>query len=239
MLYGAPRGLDGRRTQQFAGADARPARRRRPLRLRARWRATSTATASTTSSSARPASATGEPSSGALHVALRRRRRAALATGTRVIRRPAARHGRTSACACAPATSTATGSADLVGGRPGARRGAGARDVLPRRRARARALPRAAGAPASTSSLAVGDVNGDRRADIVQGDSAHVDPAGGLPVSAGEVRLWLGGRARPAPDPDHDHAGHARRSRAPSEPGDEFGAVVEAGRRRLATASPT
>ena len=55
--------------------------------------------------------------------------------------------------------------------------------------------------PASTSGLAVGDVNGDDRADIVQGDSEHVDPADGLPVGAGHVRIWFGTPGGPRANP--------------------------------------
>jgi tRNA A-37 threonylcarbamoyl transferase component Bud32 len=78
-----------------------------------------------------------------------------------------------------------------------------------------------------TSSLAVADVNGDDRADIVQGDSGFRDPVTGLPTSPGEVRLWLGGpegprRPRTITQDTPDVHGN-------SEPGDGFGAGVEAG----------
>ena len=79
-----------------------------------------------------------------------------------------------------------------------------------------------------TSSLAVADVNGDRRADILQGDSGPRDPARGLPATPGELRLWLGGPEGPGEAwtitqdtptvPDT------------SEDGDGFGGVVDAGR---------
>ena len=82
------------------------------------------------------------------------------------------------------------------------------------------------GADASTSSLAIGDVDGDDYDDIVQGDSAHVDAAAGPPVGAGEVRVWLGSRRGPRSSP------MTITQDSPSipgtgEPGDEFGAVVE------------
>ena len=57
------------------------------------------------------------------------------------------------------------------------------------------------GSESSTSSLAVGDVNGDDRADIVQGDAAHVDPAVAVPVSGGEVRVWTGTSRGPRSSP--------------------------------------
>jgi tRNA A-37 threonylcarbamoyl transferase component Bud32 len=86
---------------------------------------------------------------------------------------------------------------------------------------------RAFGAASGTSGLAIGDVNGDGHGDVIQGDSARAENTV-FPVSAGEVRLWLGGRRglRETPIvvtqnspgvPDED------------EPGDEFGAVVESG----------
>jgi hypothetical protein len=73
----------------------------------------------------------------------------------------------------------------------------------------------------------VADVNGDRRADIVQGDSGPRDPATGLPTEAGEVRLWLGG-------PEGPRNARTLTQETPfvpgeSEPGDGFGALVEAG----------
>ena len=141
---------------------------------------------------------------------------------------PGSGDGRTSACACAPATSTATTgptsrrAPPRAGAPPGTRPTAAAGGAGP---LRCRPLPSAG----SSSGLAIGDVNGDGRADIVQGDSEHVDPAEGPPVGAG-ARPGLVRRARrPAPEPGHDHPGQHRRSPAPTEPGDEFGAVVEAG----------
>ena len=79
-----------------------------------------------------------------------------------------------------------------------------------------------------TSSLAVGDVNGDGYADIVQGDSAHSQAAAGFLAGPGEVRLWLGSRRGPRRAPiaiTQDRPGIP----GTDEPGDEFGAVVEAG----------
>jgi hypothetical protein len=78
-----------------------------------------------------------------------------------------------------------------------------------------------------TSSLAVADVNGDDRADIVQGDSGFRDPVTGLPTSPGEVRLWLGG-------PEGPRGARTITQDTPNVPGDSeigdgFGAGVEAG----------
>jgi hypothetical protein len=78
-----------------------------------------------------------------------------------------------------------------------------------------------------TSSLAVADVNGDDRADIVQGDSGFRDPVTGLPTSPGEVRLWLGGPE--GPREPHTIAQGMGNVPGTSEDGDGFGAGVEAG----------
>jgi tRNA A-37 threonylcarbamoyl transferase component Bud32 len=88
---------------------------------------------------------------------------------------------------------------------------------------RCRPLPSAG----STSALAIGDVDGDTHADIIQGDSQHVEPPL-EPTGAGLVRVWTGSPAGPRPTPV------VIRQDSPSipgtdEPGDEFGAVVEAG----------
>jgi hypothetical protein len=84
------------------------------------------------------------------------------------------------------------------------------------------------GAAASTSSLAVADVNGDDYDDIVQGDSKFGQIAAPLTAAGGEVRLWLGGRRGPRSTPisiDQDSPGVPGRD----EPGDEFGRAVTAG----------
>jgi tRNA A-37 threonylcarbamoyl transferase component Bud32 len=86
---------------------------------------------------------------------------------------------------------------------------------------------RAFGGPLGTSGLAVGDVNGDGYADVVQGDSGHAQNAA-FPVTAGEVRLWLGGKRGLRSTPiviTQDTPGVP----GTDEPGDEFGAVVETG----------
>jgi hypothetical protein len=81
-----------------------------------------------------------------------------------------------------------------------------------------------------TSALAVADVNGDRFADIVQGDKVHWDgrPEGETEYQPAEVRLWLGGRAGPPDEPLLLTAG-MRVIPIPEEKGDEFGHDVEAG----------
>jgi Protein kinase domain/FG-GAP-like repeat/FG-GAP repeat len=82
-------------------------------------------------------------------------------------------------------------------------------------------LPDAGG----TSSLAVADTNGDGFADIVQGDagpSAIVSPTGG------EVRLWLGGKHGPRRTPI-TVSQNTRAVPGIDEPGDAFGATVDAG----------
>ena len=117
---------------------------------------------------------------------------------------------------------------DLVEGAPTRAPAAGHASYCPRRR-RGPARCRALGAPGGTSSLAVADVNGDGYADIVQGDSDHAQTVTGLPLSRA-ARCGCGSGSRRGP------------RRAPititqdtpavpgtDEPGDEFGAVVEAG----------
>ena len=74
----------------------------------------------------------------------------------------------------------------------------------------------------------MGDVNGDDKADIIQGDSQHVDPALGPPVGAGLVRVWLGAHDGPRPTPLVVSQDSPKVSGV-GEPGDEFGAVVAAG----------
>ena len=91
-----------------------------------------------------------------------------------------------------------------------------------------RAGPRrceAFGGTDGTSGLSVGTSTRDGYADIVQGDAAH-EPAG-LPPG-GVVRLWLGSRGGPRTTPiliSQD----TRTIPGDDEPGDQFGAVVEAG----------
>ena len=129
-----------------------------------------------------------------------------------------------SARGSAPATSTTTGTSTS--------------SRAPRRcRPRPATAPTAAGPGADrsaaassprrggTSGLAVADVNGDGYADIVQGDAEHA----GRFLSPGEVRLWLGSRRGPRSEPlgiTQDTPGVPGGS---DEPGDEFGAVVDAG----------
>jgi tRNA A-37 threonylcarbamoyl transferase component Bud32 len=82
---------------------------------------------------------------------------------------------------------------------------------------------RAFGGSGATSGLAVGDVNHDGYADIVQGDALHTEPLAG-----GVVRLWLGGRHGPQKTPiliTQDTPAIPGKD----EPGDQFGSVVEAG----------
>jgi hypothetical protein len=74
----------------------------------------------------------------------------------------------------------------------------------------------------------MGDVNGDGRADIIQGDAQHTDPEAGPPVAPGVVRVWFGSDGGPRPSP------HLITQDSPDipdtdEPGDEFGSVVAAG----------
>jgi tRNA A-37 threonylcarbamoyl transferase component Bud32 len=82
---------------------------------------------------------------------------------------------------------------------------------------------RAFGGSGATSGLAVGDVNHDGYADIVQGDTEIAQP-----LAAGVVRLWLGGRRGPAATPMLITQ-NTRAIPGQDEPGDQFGAVVEAG----------
>ena len=224
VLYGAEGGLDDRHTQQFTGGRAQlPAGAGRyGYTLVARDLDRDGFGDLVVGA---PGERDGQPSSGALHIVygakggLRSDR-------MRVIPRPA------------PGLSNfgqrlrsgdvdGDGRPDLVEGAPA--RGSGTGHAAwcrsgPRGPFQCRVLPQSG----STSALAIGDVNGDKRADVIQGDSEHVDPAVGLPVGAGLVRVWTGSRAGPRSTPlvitqdsptipDHD------------EPGDEFGAVVEAG----------
>jgi tRNA A-37 threonylcarbamoyl transferase component Bud32 len=56
-------------------------------------------------------------------------------------------------------------------------------------------------ASSGTSGLAVADVNGDGRDDIIQGDAIVEPRAVGRGAVGGEVRVWFGGRHRPARTP--------------------------------------
>jgi tRNA A-37 threonylcarbamoyl transferase component Bud32 len=117
--------------------------------------------------------------------------------------------------------------ADLVEGAPAQRSVPGHVSYCRGSRAGPRRC-RALGAAGGTSGLAVADVNGDRYADIVQGDSDHAQNLAGLPLNPGQIKLWLGGRAGPRTTPitlTQDTPAIP----GEDEPGDEFGAVVEAG----------
>ena len=83
------------------------------------------------------------------------------------------------------------------------------------------------GGARGTSSLAVADVNGDRYMDIVQGDDGTPDPAIGQPPTGGEVRLWMGSRRGPRSTPVTITQASTGVP-GTEEPGDRFGAVVEA-----------
>ena len=119
------------------------------------------------------------------------------------------------------------GHVDMVEGSPSGLGAAGHASYCPGT-ARGPTRCRAFAAPGGTSSLAVADVNGDRFADIVQGDSAQAQATTGLPLAAGELRLWLGGRRGPSATP-MTITQDTPAVPGQSEPGDEFGAVVEAG----------
>ena len=224
VMYGSEGGLDNRRNQQFTGGSARlPAGAGRyGYTLVARDLDRDGYGDLVVGA---PGDRDGQPSSGALHVVygsrggLRRDR-------TRVIRRPAPGmfgfgqrlrsgdvdgDGRPDLVEGAPARSSGTGHATWCrSGREGP--------------TQCRLLPQAG----STSGLAIADVNGDKRDDIIQGDSQHVDPAIGLPVGAGLVRVWFGTRAGPRSAP-LVIAQSTATIPGDDEPGDEFGAVVEAG----------
>lgn len=81
-----------------------------------------------------------------------------------------------------------------------------------------------------TSALAVGDVNGDRFADVVQGDKINWDgrPKGESEYQPAEVRVWLGARDGPSDEPLVLAAGMAVVP-IPEEEGDDFAHDVEAG----------
>ena len=114
---------------------------------------------------------------------------------------------------------------DLVEGGPARPPQRGPRDVLPRVELRPAALPRvrrdrrAPRASRSATSTTTATRTSSRA-------TREHDPAAG---GAGVVRLWLGSRRGPRATPDPDHPGHARAIPGTDEPGDQFGAVVEAG----------
>lgn len=166
----------------------------------------------------------GAPSSGALHIVFGGRG-GLRSDGSRIIRRPDAGMS---------GFGHRLRSADVDGdGRPDLAEGAAARGGYSGHASycrsgkdgpvRCQPLPSAG----STSGLAIGDVNGDKKADIIQGDAEHVDPPGPL-VGPGVVRVWFGSRSGPKPSPllitqDSPDIPDA------DEPGDEFGSVVAAG----------
>jgi hypothetical protein len=80
----------------------------------------------------------------------------------------------------------------------------------------------------ATSSLAVADVNGDRYADVVQGDQGYEDGTEEFPNVAGEVRLWLGSADGPGDEPITITQASPGIPGDP-EPGDQFGHDVAAG----------
>jgi hypothetical protein len=79
-----------------------------------------------------------------------------------------------------------------------------------------------------TSALALADVTGDHRDDIIQGDAVVEQTAVGQVAVGGEVRVWRGGRSGPATEPfviDQQRGGIP----GDDEFGDGFGAGVDAG----------
>lgn len=118
------------------------------------------------------------------------------------------------------------GKPDLVEGAPA--RGSGTGHATwcrsgPRGPMRCRVLPESG----STSGLATADVNGDKTDDVIQGDSEHVN-APAIAVGAGLVRVWFGSPSGPRSSP-LVITQNTPTIRGNDEPGDEFGAVVEAG----------
>ena len=193
VLYGAPKGLDRRRTRQLrgGGADLPPGAGRYGFTL----------VASDLDDDGfddlvvgAPGELGGQPASGALHIVFGGRG-GLRPDRTRIIRRPAAGMS---------GFGHRLRSADVDGdGRPDLAEGAAARGGYPGHASfcrsgrdgplRCRLLPSAG----SSSGLAIGDVNGDERADIIQGDAEHVDPEVGPPVGPG----WCGCGSAPGAGP--------------------------------------
>jgi Protein kinase domain/FG-GAP-like repeat/FG-GAP repeat len=78
-----------------------------------------------------------------------------------------------------------------------------------------------------TSSVAVADVTGDGLEDIVQGDHVESPEPSLLPQGGGELRLWRGGRRRPAAEPK-TITQELRAVPGEDEAGDMFGFAVDA-----------
>ncbi len=78
------------------------------------------------------------------------------------------------------------------------------------------------------SALAVGDLNRDGYADVVQGDQGNEDGGEAFPNKAGEVRLWLGRDGGPRGDPIVITQA-SRGIPGDPEPGDAFGHDVDVG----------
>jgi predicted Ser/Thr protein kinase len=77
-----------------------------------------------------------------------------------------------------------------------------------------------------TSALAVADVDGDEYYDIVQGDAVDVD---GIAPVGGRVAVWFGSHEGPTGEPLELYQGTRWLNRWADEPGDGFGASVDAG----------
>jgi predicted Ser/Thr protein kinase len=124
------------------------------------------------------------------------------------------------------------GNVDLVEGAPDARDGSAdghASYCFGRRSGRFKPCVALTGPVSSgTSALAIADLNGDHRGDIIQGDSIVEPKAIYSSAPGGEVRVWLGGRSGPARKPI---VIDQRPFQIPGadEPGDGFGTSVDAG----------